>query len=453
MGTLHIGHIKAALKSRFENLIDLSDLSASVSATDRENFFLTRALAAFVIAELGSADDKIAAKAVVDGSKDNGIDAFYFDTSERVCYLVQSKWVHNGKSSVELGEIHKFVQGVNDLLEFKLEHFGKLRQKMPEIEVALSDSLARFVLVIAYTGEPALAAEARRPLDELLAEQNDPTELITLRTLRQGDLHAIVAKKAVGDSVKVKVLLHEWGIITDPYLAYYGQVDLEDIGKWKEFGDSLYSRNLRGFKGSTDVNEAIIMTAHSSPENFWYFNNGITILCDKLSKLPHGGSNRASGLFECEGASVVNGAQTVGSIISAIDSKSNGFKHARVLVRLISLEKCPHNFASELTRAANTQNRIEKKDFAALDPEQDRLKTELLLERGKVYAYRTGDRRRQTKAVRLMKRPSRSLARRRMSTYASKPNAKLADYTTIFSKRHISCSLTPRFRRSSCGVQ
>ena len=33
-----------------------------------------------------------------------------------------------------------------------------------------------------------------------------------------------------------------------------------------------------------------------------------------------------------------------------------------------------------------------KKDFAALDPEQERLKTELLLEYGKIYAYRTGDR-------------------------------------------------------------
>ena len=89
-------------------------------------------------------------------------------------------------------------------------------------------------------------------------------------------------------------------------------VDLEDIGKWKEFGQSLYHRNLRGFKGSTDVNEGIVKTARFSADNFWYFNNGITILCAKLSKQPLGGSNRASGVFECEGASVVNGAQTVG---------------------------------------------------------------------------------------------------------------------------------------------
>ena len=82
----------------------------------------------------------------------------------------------------------------------------------------------------------------------------------------------------------------------------------------------------------------------------------------------------------------------MGSIISAIDGGANGFQRARVLVKIIDLEKVPPTFAAELTRAANTQNRIEKKDFAALDPEQDRLKTELLLECEKFYAYKTGDR-------------------------------------------------------------
>jgi hypothetical protein len=392
MAILHIGHIKAALKKRFDAIIDLSDLSPNTPASDRDNFFLTRSLAAFVVAELAKIDDKIAAKAVVDGSKDNGIDAFYYDANDRVCYLVQSKWIHNGKASVELGEILKFVQGVGDLLEFKLEHFDKLQQKKAEIDAVLSDSQARFVLVVAYTGEQSLATDARRPLDDLLKEQNDPTELISIRPLRQADLHAIVAQQAVGDSVKLKVLLREWGIVTDPYLAYYGMVDLQDIGKWKEFGQSLYHRNLRGFKGSTDVNEGIVKTARFAPDNFFYFNNGITIVCAKLAKQPLGGSNRASGVFECDGASVVNGAQTVGSVISAIEEGPNGFHDARVLVRIIDLEKCPPNFGAELTRAANTQNRIEKKDFAALDPEQERLKTELLLEYGKIYTYRTGDR-------------------------------------------------------------
>jgi hypothetical protein len=301
MAILHIGHIKAALRKRFDGLIDLSDVP-NAKGEDLENFFLTRSLAAFVIAELARVDDKIAAKAVVDGSRDNGLDAFYFDPTERICYLVQSKWIHNGKGSIEVGEVHKFLQGVTDLLESNLGAFDKLRQKKAEIDAALTDSSARFVLVMAYTGEQQLSAEALRPIEDFLREQNDPTELITFQPLRQADLHNVVARQAVGESVKLTILLHEWGKVTEPFLAYYGMVDLQDIGTWKQFGQSLYHRNLRGFKGSTDVNEAIVKTARSAPENFWYFNNGITILCESLSKQPLGGSNRDSGVFECEGA-------------------------------------------------------------------------------------------------------------------------------------------------------
>jgi hypothetical protein len=103
-----------------------------------------------------------------------------------------------------------------------------------------------------------------------------------------------------------------------------------------------------------------------------------------------GGSDRKIGFFECEGVSVVNGAQTVGSIGTAYAIRPEMVKRARVLVKFISLENCPQDFDTEVTKAANTQNRIEKRDFASLDPEQQRLKEELWFD-GKAYSYRTGD--------------------------------------------------------------
>jgi hypothetical protein len=63
---------------------------------------------------------------------------------------------------------------------------------------------------------------------------------------------------------------------------------------------------------------------------------------------------------------------------------------AMVPVRLISLEKCPDDFAVEVTRATNTQNRIERRDFVALDPCQTRLVGEMRLE-GRSYVIRPGD--------------------------------------------------------------
>jgi hypothetical protein len=391
MSIINIGHIRGALKTRFDSLIDLSEVGPNCPPDERENQFLTRSLAAFAIAELASVDDKIAASSVVDGSNDNGIDAFYFDTGEHVCYLVQSKWSKTGTNSIELGEMLKFIQGVNDLLSGSMDKFGKLQKKKQDVESALADSTAKFVLVVAYTGEPALAHEVQAPLDKLIKELNDVSDLVSYTVLRQGNIYSIVAEAAQGQSINLTIMLHEWGMITEPYKSVYGQVLLGDIIKWKQFGQKLYSGNLRGFKGSTEVNEAIINTMRQSPQHFWYFNNGITVVCQTLAKQPLGTGSRTSGVFDCEGASVVNGAQTVGSIIAASSGGENGFHQARVLVRLISLEGGPPNFDSEIARAVNTQNRIERKDFAALDPEQDRLRLELLLTFQKYYSYKTGD--------------------------------------------------------------
>lgn len=391
MGQLNINHIKAALKKRFESLIDLSDQKPELPPDQRESHLLTRSLAAFIIAELARTDDRTAANSAVDGSNDNGIDAFYYDRSEHVCYLVQAKWSHNGRKSVEVGEALKFVQGVRDLLQPNLDCFGKLRAKADDIDSALTDSSATFLLVLAYTGEPQISQDVRRPFEQLLAEENSPDELISFRSLRQADLYQIIGQAVGPKAVNMQVMLREWGIIKEPYLAYYGYVELEEIGGWKTFGPSLFRGNLRGFKGDTEINNAIAHTARYAPAKFWYFNNGVTVLCNRLSKKPQGGSNRESGIFDCEGATVVNGAQTVGSIITAIENGPNGFHQARVMVRLISLEKCEPTFGAEVTRAANTQNRVEKRDFAAQDPEQSRLQTEVYLECGKFYSYKTGD--------------------------------------------------------------
>ena len=126
MSILHVGHIQAAIVKRFDKLIDVSDAKALA----REDCLLTRGLAAFVIAELSGADDKIAAASVVDGFGDNGIDALYFDAPERVCYLVQSKWVKNGNGSVDLGSVLKFKQGVHDFFQGNLEPFGPKMKKL-----------------------------------------------------------------------------------------------------------------------------------------------------------------------------------------------------------------------------------------------------------------------------------------------------------------------------------
>jgi len=390
MSIIHVNHIQADCRNRFSLLIDMADVTTA-DTERKESQFLTRALSAFIIAAVAKVDDDVAAHSVVDESQDDGIDAFYFSKAEHIAYIAQSKWVKDGLGTIDLGSVLKFIKGVNDLLNNHIDLLGpKMKNASAAINDFLTDSQATLVLIVAYTGKPDIAKEVKQPLDKLLSDLNDGQEFVSLHVCKQEELHDIVEREALGKSIDLQIMLHEYGLVSNPYQAYYGQVNAADVATWAKFGDRLYHKNIRSFKGSTDVNDAITKTLQEKPENFLYFNNGITLLCEKLKRQPLGGTDRSSGVFDCKGVNVVNGAQTVGSIIQA-GSSLKGKDQLKVMVRLISLEGCPPDFGHEVTRATNTQNRIEKRDFAALDKEQSRLKSELWLSLHKEYVFRTGD--------------------------------------------------------------
>lgn len=176
----------------------------------------------------------------------------------------------------------------------------------------------------------------------------------------------------------------------EPHLAVYGQVCAADVAEWmKTHGNRLFERNIRQFLGTSNVNQDIVDTLLNRPEEFWYFNNGITAVASGLAKKPIGGNSSESGIFECTGFCVVNGAQTVGSIFSAAERSPESVQKAMVPVRIISSEVGSAAFSSEVTRFTNTQNAIEKRDFVALDPEQERIRQELHIE-GVEYIYKSG---------------------------------------------------------------
>lgn len=103
--------------------------------------------------------------------------------------------------------------------------------------------------------------------------------------------------------------------MTESSVANYGFVDAGQVASWwEEYNPKLFTPNIRMFLGDSDVNKELEATLIQEPEKFYYFNNGVTILCNSYEKTRAGGTRRDSGTFECKGVSVVNGAQTVGSI-------------------------------------------------------------------------------------------------------------------------------------------
>ncbi|MBW4090042.1 MAG: AIPR family protein [Proteobacteria bacterium] len=186
--------------------------------------------------------------------------------------------------------------------------------------------------------------------------------------------------------------LFDWGQTKAPYQAFYGQVAASDVAQWgAKWRHRIFSKNIRSFLGAnTAVNEGIADSIRKTPNQFWYLNNGITALCSSITKRAVGGNSREAGTFECQGVAIVNGAQTVGAITELSDSAAEQLATARVPIRIISLEGCPPEFANDVTRATNTQNRVDSRNFVALDPEQGRIRSELLVD-GIDYEYRQGE--------------------------------------------------------------
>lgn len=125
------------------------------------------------------------------------------------------------------------------------------------------------------------------------------------------------------------------------------------------------------------MNQGIKTVLKEEPENFFYYNNGIKLLCKKITRKILHGASRDMGIFALEGVSLVNGAQTTGTIGAVYSESPEMLDSANVLIQMIEIGETNDTKATQITKLSNTQNRIDGKDFAALDPNQERLRMEL----------------------------------------------------------------------------
>jgi hypothetical protein len=189
------------------------------------NFFLTRGLAAYTIHYLSGATPVESARAVTDGSDDNGLDAIYYDEPNKRLFLVQSKWIHDGNGEPENGDIKKFIAGVRDLFNLKFDRFNpKVRAKQHSITQALNDPVTRYEVVVAYTGTSGLSMPSQRDLADLSAEMNDTSEVVYVTVLNQAELHGSLTAGIAGEPINLEIGLKAWGRKENPYEAFYGQL-------------------------------------------------------------------------------------------------------------------------------------------------------------------------------------------------------------------------------------
>ena len=388
---LKLIRIQTKLDELFDSKIDLSDIT---NTDERSNAFYSRSMAALAIVMSCGIDYDLAAQSITDGYHDMGIDAVYNDTSQKKLFLVQSKWRKDGIGGITQEEGNVFAEGVRRILNYDLSGCNaKLVAKKQSIDAAIRDMDYQIEIVYCHTGNQSISNYASRPINELLKQVNedDSTELLIFSEKKLQDIYDYLANGQSSDNIVLDdVLLSNWGTAEAPFRAYYGTLPASAVGEWYyQYGNRLFAKNIRYYKGSTEVNQGMKDVLKSAPDKFFYYNNGIKLLCKRITKKAAYSTSRDIGLFVLEGVSLVNGAQTTGAIGTVFTETPEALDSARVFVQIIELGDASEEQAIQITKLSNTQNRIDSKDFASLDPNQERLRMELSLG-GIQYLYKSG---------------------------------------------------------------
>ena len=124
----------------------------------------------------------------------------------------------------------------------------------------------------------------------------------------------------------------------------------------------IYEANLRvPLGGSQKVNKQIEATLDNEPELFWYYNNGITILCSDYIM-------DSDQIFTIISPTIVNGAQTANSVLSSnLSEDSTAVLLVKIIKALPSLDKSSEDSLDDLymniAKFTNSQNPIQPPDF------------------------------------------------------------------------------------------
>jgi hypothetical protein len=326
-----------------------------------------------------------------DGSGDGGIDAAYLeidvgtDTTleTHTWYLIQSKY---GKAFQGTSTLLKEGQKLVDTLDNPHKRLSSLTYDLLEQLSAFrrrASERDRIVLVFA-TEEPLTNAQ-RKTLRDVRAMGRDrlgpifDVEAVAIDTIYRRTLEDMVASSRQIRVPLVANLVHAADGTDDLLVCSVSLIKLfQFLESYQEKTgdiDQLYEKNVRRFLGGKGrVNKAIQQTLKEEPEQFGYYNNGITIVVTDFS-ISENGALRLTDPY------IVNGCQTTRTIWDVcrqrLKSGGTGFspelhdweqraEKGIVVAKIVKVGTTGEDLLQKITRYTNSQNAVKEKDFIAL---------------------------------------------------------------------------------------
>lgn len=321
---------------------------------------------------------------VVDGGQDKQMDLFIIDErgDSADVYIIQSKYTTSFSSNVlvQLGNGLKWVFQrrrreldtlANTALRDKIVEYRALQSSLGPSNIRV---YVRFV-TLAETG--GISDEFKQELTGIRAVYgNDTFEEFSIEAVGVDELTHL-SKLQERQTRRVDAALKIKYDANNPSLIKYYAQDLQGLVCSIPAGEiarlvnanpdgAVFDLNIRHFLGSRGAVNRDIQSTCSSPSSsyeFWFLNNGITIVCDKVDPVtdpdnPH---------VKLTNLQIVNGCQTATTI--ALAQKSGSLApDVRVLTRIYQTQDPA--LVDKIVLTTNNQNQISSRDLRANDPVQ-----------------------------------------------------------------------------------
>ena len=140
--------------------------------------------------------------------------------------------------------------------------------------------------------------------------------------------------------------------------------------------NQLYTENIRLYLGDRGLVNKDIISTITSNDSIWfpYMNNGISIICDKLT-MGTINTTKNTLLLTLDNMQIINGCQTINALYNAKygESTKDNFRAANVMVRIYEIDSYQTNFKTNIIKATNNQNAVKSYSLMANDPIQIRI--------------------------------------------------------------------------------
>lgn len=374
--------------------------TAFLARTDLQQYN-SNAIGLFALALRFGYDDltTIAADAITDGNDDKKCDIVHIDEDANICVIAQCYLAKKHKSSAPANKAGDLTTAITWLLQRPL---NTLPEKILPVAKALREAITNGRVKTIHIWYTHNLPESKNVADELAAVQDvaeaalskhfSASKNITVSVLeigqqRFGEWHTDTLSPILVNDTFVIDCENGFEISGPNWSAFVTAIQASFIYQvYRQHKTKLFSANVRDYLGSRDsdsnINNGIKITAEKDPQDFWVFNNGLTVLVNTY-QVP--ARRKMPIRLTIEGMSIVNGAQTSGAIGSLTKAPKG---NALVPVRFVRTSNA--ELVRDIIRYNNSQNKVTASDFRSTDKVQKRLREEF---RNIPYAEYEGGRR------------------------------------------------------------